>query len=63
MDDLSYRNIWISLGVGLTFVAIGMFVFRDSEEAAGIVAMLCFVLAIMLLQALDRRELRRKNGE
>ncbi len=63
MDELSYRNIWICLGVGLAFAAIGMIVFRDSEEATGIVVMLCFVLAITLLQVLDRRELRRKNED
>jgi multidrug transporter EmrE-like cation transporter len=63
MDDLSYGNIWKSLGVSMVFVAIGFIVFRHSEEARGVVALLCLVLAVAVLHVLDRRELRRKNED
>lgn len=62
MEDLSYDNIWKSLRITLAIIAIGMFLVRDSEEARGIVGFVGVILGILLLQALDRRELRRKGA-
>jgi hypothetical protein len=62
MDDLSYDNIWKSLRVTLVVIAVGMFLVRESEEARGIVGFAGTIFGLLLLQALDRRELRR-NAE
>jgi hypothetical protein len=63
MDDLGYRNMWISLGVGLTATGIGMVLLRHTGDARAAFGLLCMVLTIILRHVLDGRELRRREKE
>jgi hypothetical protein len=64
MDELSYRNIWISIGVSMAILFVGTaliaLVFGHVGEPALVCLMLvAFVGPIILLHVLDYRELRR----
>jgi hypothetical protein len=61
-DDIGYRNIWISLGVGLTlFAIVGAVFLRHADEARAFFGLLCLMLTIILCQVLDSRE--RKHSD
>jgi hypothetical protein len=61
MGGLSSRNIWISVAVAWGTAAVGAFIVRQSEEAIEGVLLVAFILGLVLLNALDWRELRRKE--
>jgi len=63
VDDLSYDNIWKSLGITMATITVGMVLVRHSEEARGVVGFVGVIFGILLLQALDRREIRRNAGD
>lgn len=59
MDELGFRNMWISLGIGLTVGTIGMIILRYHDEARAAFGMVCLVLTIALRHVLDDRKLRQ----
>jgi len=59
MDELGFRNMWISLGIGLPVMMSGGFLLRHHETAGSIFVMVSFVLMIMLRHALDDRRRRQ----
>ncbi len=63
MNDLGFRNMWISLGIGLTIAAVGMALLRHADHASAAFGLLCLVLTIMLRHALDGRELRKREED
>ena len=63
MNDLSYRNIWISVGLVMPFAAVGLVLLRDAPEAKEVLGLLTVVIAVLLLHVLDRRELRRQEDD
>ncbi|HEX8688971.1 MAG TPA: hypothetical protein VF729_01880 [Solirubrobacterales bacterium] len=63
MNDLGYRNIWISLGLVMPFLAVGLVLLRDEPEAKEVVGLLALVAAVLLLHVLDRRELREQEDD
>jgi hypothetical protein len=58
MDELGFRNMWISLGIGMTVAAVGMVLLRHHDEARAVFGMVCLVLTIVLRHVLDDRKLR-----
>ncbi len=61
MDELSYGNIWRSLGVTLLLTTIGMLLVRHSEEAMGLIGFAGVIFGLLLLNVLDWRELRGRE--
>jgi len=57
MDDISFRNVWVSLAVTLPIGVVGLFLLRDNPEAKGWMTLGLIVLAISLRHFLDRHEL------
>jgi multidrug transporter EmrE-like cation transporter len=61
VDDLSYGNIWKSIGIVMPIAAIAMFLLRHNEQAKGTLGLIVVVSAVLLLHFFDRRELRRRE--
>jgi uncharacterized membrane protein len=62
MDELSYRNIWISFVVSMVPTCIVMVLFWNNEEARGVVSFIGTIVGLVVLNVLDQRE-RRRNAE
>ena len=60
MDELGYRNLWISFVVSMVPTTIIMVLFWDNEEARGIVSFLGTIVGLIVLNVLDQRERRRR---
>jgi hypothetical protein len=55
----SYRNIWISLGISTAIALVGALLFRNVGAAPmQATAMVSVVVGILVLHALDGRELQ-----
>ncbi len=54
----SYRNIWISVGVAMAIAIAGAVLFRDVAPAVQATGLVSVVVGIILLHALDGRELQ-----
>lgn len=63
MKEFSYRNIWISLALVLPLGAVATALFRDSEEAREVIKLMLVVVGVLVLHALDRRELRQREED
>lgn len=63
MNELGFRNSWISLAIGLSIGTVGLVILRDTEEAKAAFAMVILALTIALRHVLDGRELRRRGIE
>ena len=61
MDELSYRNIWKSLGITLLVTTIGMLLVRHSEEAMGFIGFAGVIFGLLLLHVLDWHESRGRE--
>jgi hypothetical protein len=61
MNELGYRNTWISLIVGLAVAGVGMVLLRDVPDAKAAFVMVCFVLTIELRHFLDHRADRKRE--
>jgi hypothetical protein len=61
MDELSYRNIWVSLAIILPIGAVGIFLLRHHDQARGVFEFVAMMCGILLLHVLDHREMQR-NG-
>jgi hypothetical protein len=53
-----FRNMWISLGVGVAVATVGMVLLRNADEARAAFMMFCIVFTISLRHFLDRSEIR-----
>lgn len=58
MDGISFRNTWISLGIGLSVASIGMVLLRDHDETRALFGLVCVILMIVLRHVLDGQDLR-----
>lgn len=56
MDDISFRNVWVSLAVILPIGVVGLFLLRDNPEAKGWMTLGLIVFGINLRHFLDRHE-------
>jgi hypothetical protein len=63
MRHPAYRNMWISLGVGLLVLAIGMVLLRHADEARAAFVMVCLILTVALRHVLDHRADRKRVGD
>jgi multidrug transporter EmrE-like cation transporter len=57
MDDLSFRNVWVSLAVMLPIAVVGLFLLRDNPEAKGWMTLGLIVFGVNLRHFLDGHEL------
>lgn len=60
MDELGYRNIWISLAISMVPTTIVMAFLWNDEEARGIVSFVGVIVGLIVLNVLDQRERRRR---
>ena len=56
MDEISFRNVWVSLAVMLPIAAVGLFLLRDDPEAKGWLTLGIVVFGVNLRHFLDRHE-------
>ena len=61
MNDLGFRNIWISLAVVLIPLAVPMALVRFSDETRAIILGAAYLVSMIIFKALDHRELRRRG--
>ena len=58
MNEISFRNVWISLAIIVPIGGAGMFVLRDDPDAKGMLVFVLIATGIALRHYLDRHELR-----
>lgn len=58
MNEVSFRNVWVSLAIMLPIGGVGLFIFRHDPQAKGMLVLVLLVCAIALRHFLDRHELR-----
>ena len=63
MDEISFRNVWVSLAVMLPIGAIGAFALRDHPEARGMLGLGLLFCAIALRHFLDRHEFDERRDD
>lgn len=63
MNDVSFRNVWVSLAIMLPIGAVGLFVLRDHPEAKGMLELVLLFCTIGLRHFLDRHELREPEDD
>jgi len=63
MDELGYRNMWISLGVGMVVLAVGMVLLQHHDEARAVFGLVCLVLMVWLRHVLDYPKVRELEEE
>jgi len=56
MNEISFRNMWISIAVVLPIGAVGLFLLRDYPVAKGWLGLALIVASIALRHYLDRHE-------
>lgn len=57
MNEISFRNVWVSLAITMPIGAIGIFVLRNDQEAKGMFVFALIIAGIALRHYLDRHEL------
>ena len=55
-EEISFRNVWISLAIMLPIGGVGLFLLRDNPEAKGMMALVLLFVTIALRHFLDRHE-------
>jgi hypothetical protein len=61
MNELGYRNIWITLAIIIPVGAIGLYILRYDQQAKGMMVFALLVLGGILCHTLDAREMRRRG--
>jgi hypothetical protein len=60
MNDISFRNVWVSLAIMLPIGAVGLVLLRNDPVAKGWLTLGLLVCGIALRHFLDRHELDDK---
>jgi hypothetical protein len=63
MNDLGYRNVWVSLAITIPIGAVGLFLLRNDPQAKGFLVLIGLFCSILLRHALDNRELRKREED
>jgi len=62
MNDVGYRDIWLSLAIVFPIGAVGLFLLRDDPQAKGMMVFVLLYFDVFLRHKFYARELRKREG-
>lgn len=61
MNDVGYRDIWLSLAIVFPIGAVGLFLLRDDPHAKGMMVFVLLYFGVFLRHKFYARELRKRG--
>jgi hypothetical protein len=61
MNDVGYRDIWLSLAIVCPIGAVGLFLLRNDPQAKGMLVFVLLCFGVFLRHRLYARELRKRE--
>jgi hypothetical protein len=63
MNDVGYRDIWLSLAILVPIGAVGLFLLRNDPQAKGMLVFVGIFCAVFLRHKIYNRELRKREED